>query len=340
MVAEKIYKVFVSSTYEDLREERGVVQKALLQVNCLPVGMELFPAADEETWTFIKSQIDDSDYYVVMVAGRYGSLAQDGLSFTEKEYDYALLRKKPTIGFVHGRPGSIASEKTELTQNGRDHLQAFLQKLKQRPVRQFTSPHELALEVTTSFIALIKSRPAVGYVRSDEAVEFKQYAHLLEENNSLKEQLKLAERSINNSIFPAHKKQMKLTLNAVRQTPPEEKLEQPQQERLSCECSLADAFQVVAEGSLQSLYEYEVLSVAAFMLSRKGETGESWEVTFDDESIQSLRRQLLLYGLIEIVPTIRNTHSMFPMGSARSETVNVWKLTDYGRRQLIILTSG
>jgi hypothetical protein len=66
---EKIYKVFVSSTYEDLREERAAVQKGLLQLGCLPVGMELFPA-DEETWNFIKSQINDSDYYVVVVARR------------------------------------------------------------------------------------------------------------------------------------------------------------------------------------------------------------------------------------------------------------------------------
>ena len=101
--------MFVSSTYDDLREERAVVQRALLQLDCLPVGMELFPAADDETLAFIKSQIDDADYYVVVVAGRYGSTAPDGLSFTEKEYDYALERKKPTIGFVHGQPGKIAA---------------------------------------------------------------------------------------------------------------------------------------------------------------------------------------------------------------------------------------
>ena len=100
MPSDKVYKVFLSSTYEDLREERAAVQKALLQLNCLPVGMELFPAADEETWSFIKSQIDDSDYYVVVVAGRYGSLAPGGLSYTEMEYDYAISRKKPAIAFI------------------------------------------------------------------------------------------------------------------------------------------------------------------------------------------------------------------------------------------------
>jgi Domain of unknown function (DUF4062) len=66
MASEPIYKVFVSSTFLDLREERAEVQKALLKLNCLPVGMELFPAADDDTWEFIKEQINDSDYYVVL----------------------------------------------------------------------------------------------------------------------------------------------------------------------------------------------------------------------------------------------------------------------------------
>src|SRR5258708_17786092 len=106
---EKIFKVFVSSTFEDLRAERAEVEKALLKLNCLPVGMELFPAADDETWEFIKEQINDADYYVVLVAGRYGTLASDGISFTEKEYDYARERDIPSIGFVHADRSTIPS---------------------------------------------------------------------------------------------------------------------------------------------------------------------------------------------------------------------------------------
>jgi hypothetical protein len=199
MGSEKIYKVFVSSTYEDLREERAAVQKGLLLLGCLPVGMELFPAADEETWSFIKSQIDDSDYYVVVVAGRYGSEATDGISFTEKEYDYAISQKKPTIGFVHAEPGAIAASKTE--KKARAKLKRFIAKIRTRPVRQFRSPHELALEVTTSFVQLIRDRPAVGYVRTDQAVDFKRYSELLEENNKLKEVVNVAQHSLATYVF-------------------------------------------------------------------------------------------------------------------------------------------
>jgi hypothetical protein len=96
---EKKYQVFVSSTYEDLKEEREQVLKAILEMGHIPVGMELFSAGDEQQWELIKRQIDDSDYYVVVIAHRYGS--RDGnISYTEKEYDYAVSEKIPILGFV------------------------------------------------------------------------------------------------------------------------------------------------------------------------------------------------------------------------------------------------
>jgi hypothetical protein len=255
----KIYKVFVSSTYDDLREERAVLQKALLQLDCLPVGMELFPAADEETWEFIKSQIDDSDYYVVVIAGRYGSVAVDGVSYTEKEYDYAIGKKKPAIGFVHGRPGSIAFERTEELQERRNKLEAFLQKVKQRPVRQFTTPHELALEVTTSFVKLIRERPAEGYVRSTEAVDFKRYAALLEENNSLKEQLK--EQSVDTTVFKGHDKLLKLDIALGRRVG-----DKYENRRIDVERTLGKIFNAIAEAILQNDREEAVFRSAATWL--------------------------------------------------------------------------
>src|ERR1700730_1717957 len=143
MPSEIIYSVFVSSTYEDLREERAEVQKALLKLHCMPIGMELFGSADEETWEFIKRQIADCDYYVVVIADRYGSLAPDGLSYTEKEYDYAREIHKPILAFVHGNRGSIPRNKTESDPENRKKLDAFIQKVSRYPVDSFITAHEL-----------------------------------------------------------------------------------------------------------------------------------------------------------------------------------------------------
>jgi hypothetical protein len=123
----KRYQVFVSSTYEDLREERSEVMHALLELDCIPSGMELFPAANEDQWTLIKKVIDDCDYYVVIIGGRYGSVHSSGKSYTQMEYEYALSKQKPTIAFLHENLGAISASKTETTEEGKQKLEAFRQ---------------------------------------------------------------------------------------------------------------------------------------------------------------------------------------------------------------------
>jgi hypothetical protein len=188
MAGEIIYSVFVSSTYEDLRGERAAVQKALLQLHCMPIGMELFGSADEETWEFIKRQIDDCDYYVVIVADKYGSTAHDGVSYTEKEYDYAREIKKPVLAFVHGNRGAIPRDNTEADREKRSKLEAFIENVRRSPVSFFTSPDELAKEVAVSFVKQRERVPAVGFIRANQSVNHK-HAEILEENVALKKRL-------------------------------------------------------------------------------------------------------------------------------------------------------
>jgi hypothetical protein len=71
--------------------------QALLSLDHFPAGMELFPASDDDQWALIRGVIDDSDYYVLVVGGRYGSTTAEGISYTEMEFDYANLRKKPIL---------------------------------------------------------------------------------------------------------------------------------------------------------------------------------------------------------------------------------------------------
>jgi hypothetical protein len=110
---EKIYQVFVSSTYSDLKDERRQVSEFLAKDGFVPAGMELFPAADQQQLEFIKRVIDRCDYYVVIVGGRYGSLADEHISFTEKEYEYALTKGIPVLAFLHAAPDSIEVGRTD-----------------------------------------------------------------------------------------------------------------------------------------------------------------------------------------------------------------------------------
>jgi hypothetical protein len=106
--------------------------------------MELFPAADEEQWAFIQKVIDDCDYYLLVIGGRYGSTTSDGISYTEKEHDYAVSKGIHVIGLLHGQPGLIPLAKSEIDEQARVKLDAFRQKVgKGRLVKFWKSEPEL-----------------------------------------------------------------------------------------------------------------------------------------------------------------------------------------------------
>ena len=165
---DKRYQVFVSSTFADLQDERQEVMQALLELDCIPSGMELFPAANEDQWTLIKKVIDDCDYYIVIIGGRYGSIGPGGFSYTEMEYRYALEKGKPILGFVHKDPSQIVSKKCESSAEGKKKLESFRGLVQTRMCRFWDSPSDLGSQVSRSLVKLIKTHPAIGWVRGDQ----------------------------------------------------------------------------------------------------------------------------------------------------------------------------
>lgn len=184
------YQVFVSSTYEDLHEERREVMQALLALDCIPTGMELFPAADDDSWTIIQRFIEECDYYVVIVGGRYGSRGPAGKSFTEMEYDHAVQAGLPVLAFLHKGP-VIAVSESETTEDG-TLLGAFRAKIEAaRHAKYWSSAAELAKVVTQGMYSLMRSKPRVGWVRSDSVPEGAkdELLRLRKEIDSLNEEL-------------------------------------------------------------------------------------------------------------------------------------------------------
>ena len=112
-MVDKKYQVFISSTYNDLKKARQYVLQGILNLDHIPNGMELFPASDDSSWDFIKKVIDNCDYYILIIGDKYGSTSDDGISFTEREYNYAVDKKLPVIAFINNDK-DIGKSKTEL----------------------------------------------------------------------------------------------------------------------------------------------------------------------------------------------------------------------------------
>jgi len=163
------YQIFVSSTYKDLIEHRQLIIKSLMQVNAIPAGMELFPAADDDAWSLIQRTIEESDYYVVLIGGRYGSTDTNGLSFTENEYDYASQKGLPIMAFLHGAPATLPRDQTETDEKAWQMLQNFRAKAQKRHCKHWSNQTDLIAAVMTSYHHLIDAHPAVGWVRGNQA---------------------------------------------------------------------------------------------------------------------------------------------------------------------------
>lgn len=165
---DKRYQVFVSSTYEDLKNEREAVFQTLMKMDCMPAGMELFPAADEEQLEYIKRVIDDSDYYLLIIGGRYGSTTVDGISYTELEYDYATSKGLKVLAMLHGAPDEIVVGKTDKDSSLTERLNTFRRKAQQnRLVSYWKDQNELRSQVVLGMHNMIRRFPAVGWVRAN-----------------------------------------------------------------------------------------------------------------------------------------------------------------------------
>lgn len=168
-----IFQVFVSSTFEDLRDARKEVSSALLKSDCFPVGMELFPAADLEQFEYIKQVISESDYFVLVSAGKYGTLhPETGISYTEMEYDYAVEIGKPIVRLLHRNPfNDLKGNAIESTDKGRGKLRAFRDKLaRARLVNFWDDPKDLGQQTILALLELKKRTPQPGWVRGENAL--------------------------------------------------------------------------------------------------------------------------------------------------------------------------
>jgi len=186
------YQVFVSSTYLDLKEQRDQVIKAILEMGHIPVGMEMFSAADEEQWNIIKRQIDQSDYYVIISANRYGSVTSDGTSYTEKEYDYAASTGIPVLGFILDSSSAWPSNFTEIDTKSITSLTAFKEKIKKRHVSFWKNTDDLYGKCSIALMKAFALYPREGWVRASQVSDAKtnaELARLSAENGELRGEL-------------------------------------------------------------------------------------------------------------------------------------------------------
>ena len=186
----KKYQIFISSTYKDLIDERNKVRDVILSMYHFPIGMEMFNAADEEQWEIIKETIDSSDYYILVIGKRYGTVIQDGpnagISYTEKEFKYAKSIGVPVLAFIKNDT-AITSDKIDLEPGKIEKLKNFVETVKdKREVDWFSTVDELGTKVTLALYKQFGRKNRPGWIRSDKLDMEQTLNEILEQNQKIR----------------------------------------------------------------------------------------------------------------------------------------------------------
>ena len=196
-------QVFISSTYTDLIAERQAAVSAVLKAGHIPAGMELFTAGDRSQMETIKQWIDESDVYMLILGGRYGSIEPAaGVSYTELEYDYALQQQKPLFAVVVTEKALELKVKADgssvVERDNAKELAQFRRKVLANISSFFDDPKDIKLCVHETLAEFATTRALRGWVQADEVVDtkplFEEIRKLSDENRQLKDALAEVEK--------------------------------------------------------------------------------------------------------------------------------------------------
>jgi hypothetical protein len=165
------YQVFISSTFLDLQAEREIVAAAVRMRSHIPTSMEVWPGSSRSLWQHIEDQFKETDYCVLLVGNRYGSIdPSTGKSWTEREYELAQRLGVPVIP-LFAKPNWVQKAPISLEPPDRRlRLDAFKARVDQDCMPGYwRNDSELALVVGAAMEEAMRTITRPGWFRGGNA---------------------------------------------------------------------------------------------------------------------------------------------------------------------------
>lgn len=191
-------QVFVSSTFIDLSHERQAAVEAILTAGHIPAGMELFTSGDESQLEVINHWIDESDVYLLILGGRYGSVEpRTEKSYVQLEYEYALNKGKPLFACVVTEPAHekrVREYGTRVVEpDNPQKLREFRALVLTRMVKFWDDFKDIKIAVGDTLAQFARRDDLIGWVRPSQEANMPaladEIARLSKENAELRGQL-------------------------------------------------------------------------------------------------------------------------------------------------------
>ena len=159
-------KIFVSSTYLDLKEYRAEAKQAIEECGNEFVGMETFQSHTHEPTEFCPERVEECDAFVLLVAYRYGDRPKgEKSSITQLEYEHALRNRIPVRVYLTGDEFSCPPKVTDENRERINEFRSVL--LKKHTCSYFSTPKGLYDKLTLD----LKQFPVPPYIAHPYALQ-------------------------------------------------------------------------------------------------------------------------------------------------------------------------
>jgi hypothetical protein len=206
----KKYHIFISTTQDDLRNERKELSRIIMELGHIPVLPDFFNPDDKNTTPLLMKTIEECDYFIVLAAHRFAGAA---------EYDHALKNGIPVIALVIDEKARWKDSKKEKDPALLKKAALFKNKLRAGTCSEWTTPADMKQKAQSLLIQEMNLHPRSGWVRADQAIDpsvANEFSRLSAENEDLKRQIKIESGEVVTKIREQMKHALKvLALNRV-----------------------------------------------------------------------------------------------------------------------------
>ena len=145
--------VFLSSTFEDMKEYRKAIIDRIIKRRMVPICMENWGANANKVTSVITDEVKKADIYLGIFGTRYGYVDENtNMSMTEIEYREALASNKPILVYI----AKNAKDDITTGDNSQKMLELLTEIGKERIVYYFNSIDQLGEQVFADLERYIK----------------------------------------------------------------------------------------------------------------------------------------------------------------------------------------
>jgi hypothetical protein len=213
----KKYHIFIGSTLDDLKNERRVLPRIVMELGHIPVMADYLDDSGKTDQMLVKKAIEECDYFIALAAHKFS--LPEGKSPLETEYTYAVKKEIPVIALIIDEKARWKGSKKETAPEAVKKLEAFKKKLTEGRYETWTNTADLCQKAQTLLIKEINLNPRPGWVYSTQAIDpsvVNELSRLSGENEDLKRQIKIESGEILDKVREQMKHAIKvLALNKV-----------------------------------------------------------------------------------------------------------------------------